>query len=158
MLTDAPLKHGARVKAFNHKLGESDVGVFGVPALAERFRGDFPDAMNGAPLLLPTTNTAMRESIDAWLARTGIRPAGVAEIEDSALLKSFGQAGHGLFFAPVIVEGFIREQIGAELIGLAEGVVEPLYAVTVERRITHPGVTAIADAAKTVFDRAQAGA
>ena len=155
VLTDSPLKHGARVKAFNHKLGESPVGVFGVPELAAKYTDAFPNSLDGAPVILPTANTTMREAIDGWLGRCDLHPRVVAEIEDSALIKSFGQAGHGLFFAPMIVAHFIKEQIGAELLGEAEGVTEPLFAVTVERRITHPGVTAIAHSARSVFERAQ---
>ena len=155
VLTDAPLKHGTRVKAFNHKLGESPVAIFGTHALHKKYAAPFPESLEGAPMLLPTSNTAMRDSIDLWLEHRGIRPAIVAEFEDSALLKSFAQAGHGLFFAPTVVENFIKEQIGAVRLEVAEGVIEPLYAVTVERRITHPGVTAIVDAAKGVFDRAR---
>lgn len=155
VLTDAPLKQGSRVRAFNHKLGESEVGVFGTPALIERYGAGYAASLDGAPMLLPTMNTALRPSIDLWFDRLGIRPSVVAEIEDSALIKSFGQAGHGLFFAPLVIERHIAEQTGARLVGIAEGVYESLYAITVERRITHPGVTAIADSARGVFERAR---
>ena len=160
VLTDAPLPPGSRVRAFNHKLGESPVGVFGLPDLAERHTGRrgerFPAGLDGAPMLLPSQGTAMRASIDAWFDRVGVRPRIVAEFDDTALLKAFAQAGHGLFFVPTIVEQSVREQVGAECVAIADGVVEPLYAVTVERRITHPGVTAIAKAAKCVFERVRA--
>ena len=157
VITDAPLKPGSRVRAFNHKLGESPVGVFGITELAERFGSDFPASLADAPLLAPTENLAMRGLIEAWFDRLGIRPRIVAEIEDSALLKSFAQAGRGVFFGPLLVTEHLHEQFGAKLLGIAEGVVEPLYAVTVERRITHPGVTAIAESARSVFERARAG-
>lgn len=159
VLTDTPLRPGARVKAFNHKLGESPVGLFGTPELVERLGigdGLVPGDLDGVPMLLSTPGTAMRDSVDVWFEREGVHPRIVAEFDDSALLKAFAQAGHGLFFAPTVVERSIGEQVGARLLMAAEGVLEPLYAVTVERRISHPGVTAIADAARSVFERVRA--
>ncbi len=156
VLTDTPLRHGARVKAFNHKLGESPVGVYATGELADRYRDGFPASLDGAPAILPTEGTAMRDAIDAWAEHAGIHLHVVAEIEDSALIKAFAQAGHGLFFAPSIVERAIMSQFGVECLGIADDIVEPLYAVTVERRITHPGVTAIAESARSVFERAKA--
>ncbi len=148
VLTDAPLPSGSRIKAYSHKLGESPVAVFGAPALAKRCARGFPDSLDGAPVLLPTESTALRRSIDAWLKKTDLRPEIVAEIEDSALLKAFAQAGHGLFFAPTVVEKQISAQFGVRSIGRAEGVIEPLYAVTMERRIAQPGVSAIVESAR----------
>lgn len=148
VLTDAPLPPGTSIKVFNHKLGESDVDVFGSRDLVHRYRRGFPRSLNGAPLLLPTAGTALRRSIDGWLEQQGTEPRIVAEFQDSALLKSFAKAGHGLFFAPAAVERSIREQYDIRLVGRTNAVSEQLFMVTVERRITNPGVSAIVEAAR----------
>jgi LysR family transcriptional activator of nhaA len=148
VLTDAPLPSGSRVRAFTHRIGESAVGVFAPESLASRLRGGFPGSLAGAPMLLPTENTALRRSINAWLAGARIKPAIVAEFEDSALLKAFAEAGHGLFFAPTAVESQVTRQFGVGLVGVADGLIETLYAITAERRIRHPAVVAIVDAAR----------
>ncbi len=148
VLTDAPLGTAVRVKAFNHSLGGCGVTFFGAPALAKRHRRSFPQSLDQAPLMLPTSNTSLRHSLDQWFERIDVRPRVVAEIEDTALLKVFGQHGTGLFAAPTLVEDEIRKMHGVHRVGQTEEVREEFYAITVERRITHPAVAAIAAAAR----------
>jgi LysR family transcriptional activator of nhaA len=148
VIADSPLDPGSKIRAFSHKLGESLVGVYGSTELAARYGRSFPGCLDGAPMLLPTENTALRRSIDAWLETRGIRPAVVAEFEDSALLKAFAESGHGLFFAPTVVGTQIAEQFGVRLAGQADGITESLFAITIDRRIRHPGITAIVEAAR----------
>lgn len=148
VLADAPLPPTVSVRAYNHLLGECGVSVFGTSALAEQYRGHFPGSLDGAPILLPTENTTLRRSLDQWLDTEGLRPQVVAEIADSSLLKTFGQAGMGLFAAPSVVEAEIRRQYQVEVVGQLEGVVERFYAISVERRLKHPAVLAISSAAR----------
>ena len=147
VLTDAPLGPQVRVKAFNHSLGGCGVGFFGTPELAKRHRRRFPQCLDEAPMLLPTLNTTLRHSLDRWFESVGVRPDPVAEIEDSALMKVFGQHGRGIFAAPIVVADEIRKTHGVRMIGSTDEVREQFYAITVERRITHPAVAAIAEAA-----------
>ena len=148
VLTDAPLGPPVRVKAFNHSLGGCGIAFFGDPVLARRHRRGFPKSLDGAPMLLPTANTSLRHSLDLWFDSIDVRPTVVAEIEDTALMKVFGQHGRGIFGAPIVVEDEIRKVHGVHLVGRTEEVREEFYAITVERRITHPAVAAIADAAR----------
>ena len=143
VLTDAPLPPGSRIRAFNHTLLESPIGVYGKPPLTAGLRERFPRSLDGAPVILPTDSSVLRRSIDRWLQDSNVHPRIIAEIEDSALTKSFAEAGHGLFFAPTVVGEQIGTQIGARLLAEVPGLTETLYAVTVERRVTHPAVTAI---------------
>jgi LysR family transcriptional activator of nhaA len=149
VITDAPLTPHVRVKAFNHLLGDSGVGFFASPELARRHRARFPRSLDGAPMLLPTDNTSLRRSLDTWFQQIGVRPRVVAEVEDSALLKVFGQHGGGIFPATRIVADEVRRQYGVRQVGSSEVVRESFYAITVERRITNPAVAAIAEAART---------
>ncbi len=151
VLTDAPLGPPLRVKAFNHSLGGCGIGFFGEPALAKRHRRSFPEGLDDAPMLLPTSNTTLRHSLDRWFESVGVRPNPVAEIEDTALMKVFGQHGTGIFAAPIVVADEIRKSHGVHLVGSTEEVREEFFAITVERRITHPAVAAIADAARDGF-------
>ncbi len=148
VLTDAPLGPQVRVKAFNHSLGDCGIGFFATPPMARRFRRGFPSSLDGAPMLLPTRNTALGHSLELWFDSIDVRPTVVAEIEDSALLKVFGQHGSGIFAAPIVVADEIRAMHGVQLVGRTEEVREEFYAITVERRITHPAVAAIAEAAR----------
>ncbi len=147
-LSDVPATPASGAKVFNHFLGESEVAVFATPALAARYRNDFPRSLNGAPFLLPTANTALRRSLDQWFDAKELSPSVQAEVEDSALLKTFGAAGAGLFFSPLVVANEIHRQYGTEIVGKIEGVSERFYAITAQRKLKHPSVVAILENAQ----------
>ena len=148
ILTDAPANPNVKVRAFNHLLGESEIGLFGHPNMARKYRRGFPGSLAGAPMLLPTEDTMLRRSLDQWLDAAGVRPNVIGEFEDSALLKAFGSRGVGVFPASMAVATEVEEQYQVEAIGKASNVRERLYAVTVERRIKHPAVVAICETAR----------
>ena len=148
VLTDAPLSGKVRVKAFNHSLGDCGIGFFAEPTLSRRHRKGFPKSLDGAPMLLPSWSSALRHSLDRWFYSIDVRPEVVAEIEDTALMKVFGQHGTGIFAAPIVVADEIRKRHGVHLVGRTDAVREYFYAITVERRITHPAVAAIAEVAR----------
>jgi len=149
VISDAPPPPGSNVRAFSHLLGESSIGFFATRALAKRLRGSFPRSLEDAPTLLPTDNTSLRRSLEAWFAKHRIRPRVVGEFEDSALLKAFGQDGAGVLPAHIAIRAEIGAQYGLQLVGRAEEVRESFYAISVERRLTHPGVLAISREART---------
>jgi LysR family transcriptional regulator, transcriptional activator of nhaA len=148
LLTDAPIQGGSRLAVFNHLLGECGVTVFGTVGLARPARAAFPQSLDNAPFLMPAGNAALRRSLDDYFLAEGIRPRIVAEIEDSAVLKVFGQAGAGLFAAPGAVEAEIRRQYKVEIAGRISTLRERFYAISIERRIKHPAVLAITDRAR----------
>ncbi len=151
VLSDAPIPTPVRIRAFNHLLGECGVTFMASVSTAREYRGGFPGSLDGAPVLLPAEGTALRRQLDDWFVEHGIRPSIVGEFEDSALLKAFGQAGAGLFPVPSIVEAEVARQYHARPIGVVDGVVERFYAISVERRVTHPAVAAICTAARTML-------
>ena len=148
VLTDAPLDPGSNVKAFNHLLGECGSTLFGAPKLTETYRRGFPKCLDGAPFLLPTRNTTARRSLDQWFEAQRIAPLIVAEFEDSALLKVFGQHGLGLFFAPTVIARDVQRQYDVKVIGQVETMRERFFAISLDRKLKHPAVVAISEAAK----------
>lgn len=149
VLSDRQIPTGLNVKAYNHNLGTSSVAWFAKPALATRLRPDFPQSLEAAPVLLPVKTTALRRSLDDWLDRTGVDVRIVAEFEDSALMKAFGGAGNGLFPAPTAMAEELETMYGVALIGQVEGVVESYYAISPERKLKHPAVLGITEAARS---------
>lgn len=143
VLTDRAVRASAGVRVFSHLLGESAMKLFGVEALAARYRDNFPASLTNAPLLLPTRNNALRTRIDEWFVQHGVRPDVVGEFEDNAMLNTFGRNGLGLFFAPAALERDIKEQFNAVLVGDAPELREQFYAISNERKIKHPAVEAI---------------
>ncbi|MFZ1683644.1 MAG: transcriptional activator NhaR [Candidatus Zixiibacteriota bacterium] len=153
ILTDAPASPNVKVHAFNHLLGESDITFFGRRDLASDLRRTFPDSLNGAPMLLPAENTSLRRSLEQWFDARTIRPNIVGEFDDSALLKVFGMRGVGIFPAMSVIGPEIERQYQVRAICTVPELRERLYAVTVERRIKHPAVVAICNAARTLIFR-----
>lgn len=149
LLADQPIAPGGAVRAFNHLLGECGVTVFAVDAQAERYRRSFPRSLDGAPFVLPTSNTALRRSIDAWFESHGFRPVVTAEVEDVALLQVLGADGRGLFAAPSVVEAAIRRQYGVKVVGRLDLVRQRFYAISIDRKLRHPAVVALSRAART---------
>jgi LysR family transcriptional activator of nhaA len=121
---------------------------FAAPHLAPQFRRGFPQSLHRAPLLLPSENTNLRRSLEAWLAERDLQPEIVGEFDDSALLGVFGQSGLGVFAAPNVIEKEVRRQYQVHVIGRLPEVRERFYAVSVERRLKHPAVAAICEAAR----------
>jgi len=148
VLSDAPVGPGAAVRAYSHVLGECGVTFFASQALASRLEGRFPQCLDGAPVLMPGEGTALRRDLEAWFESKRIRPAVAAEIEDSALATAFGQDGLGVFAAPCAVEQTIVHQHEVEVVGRETGLVQRFYALSVERRLQHPAVVAILEAAR----------
>ena len=149
LITDAPITPAANVRAFNHLLGESGTTIFGTATLAARFAAGFPASLHGAPFLLPLYGSTIRRGLDAWFQQQDVRPSVTGEYADSALMKVFGQNGHGLFAAPTVLESEVCQQHDVQVIGRLPEVTQQFYAISAERRIEHPAVTAIARAART---------
>ena len=148
VLTESPMGPNVAIQAYNHLLGQSEVGVYGPPELAEQYGGDFPASLEHAPFLMPTTKTVLRRALAGWLDRTGVHVHEVAEIDDRALMMVFATKGVGLFAAPTVMEDDLRQRFGVERLGTLDGVKERFYAVTLERRIRHPLVDELSRNAK----------
>ena len=149
VLSDAPIPPAVKIRAYNHLLGESSVTFMASDRLARNCRKGFPESMNGAPILLPVEDTTLRGTLELWFDTLEIRPTIVGEFEDSALLKAFGQAGVGIFAVPSVIQDEVEKQYGATPIGVAEGIIERFYAISLERRIRHPAVEAVCMVAKS---------
>jgi LysR family transcriptional activator of nhaA len=148
LLTDAPLDPAINVRAFDHLLGECGIVIFGSPRLAAKYRRGFPRSLDGAPFLLPTRNTTSRRSLDLWFDTENIQPKVVAEFEDSALSMVFGQHGLGVFAAPSVIQGEIEKQYEVRAIGQVGRVRERFFAISLDRKLRHPAVVAISEAAR----------
>ncbi|MEZ0237830.1 MAG: transcriptional activator NhaR [Methylophilaceae bacterium] len=148
VIADSPMPPRIDVKAFNHLLGECGLTFFATSRLAKEFPGDFPQRLNGAPLLLPGDDVAVRPKLIRWFDQNRIRPRITGEFDDGALMAAFGQAGAGIFSAPSAIADRISDQYGVEVIGATEEITESFYAISVERRLSHPAVVAISEAAR----------
>ena len=149
VIADSPMSPTINVKAFNHLLGESGLTFFASAALASKLPSKkFPQCLDGAPMLLPGVDVAIRSKLIRWLEHNNIRPRITGEFDDGALMKAFGQAGVGVFTAPSSIAKQVQQQYGVVAIGETREVTEKFYAISIERKLTHPAVIAIREAAR----------
>ena len=152
VIADRPLAPETHVRAFNHLLGKCGVTVYGTSELARKYKRNFPQSLNGAPMLLPTQNTSLRRHLEQWFDVNDIHPVIAHEFEDSAVLKVFGQEGHGLFFTPSAIEKDVCRQYGVKALGSLPEIEERFYAISIEKRLKHPAVVKISNSARdTLF-------
>ena len=152
VVSDRPVPTGLNVKAFNHALGSSDVSFFARPRLAAHMAKHFPESLDQAAMLMPVNSNALRRGLDDWLDEVDVVPRVIAEFDDSALLKAFGEAGAGVFPAPTAITEQVERMYHVRSIGIAEGVRESYYAISPERKIKHPAVVSITEHAReTLF-------
>lgn len=148
ILSDRPLPTGLHVKAYNHRLGESNIAFFASKSTAAKYKKGFPASLNNAPMLLPDIHSVLRRSLDDWFELVDVAPDIVAEFDDNALLKAFGAAGVGVFPAPEAIAEEVSRMYQSRLLGVATGVTETYYAISPERKLKHPAVVKINSAAR----------
>lgn len=148
VLSDSPAPAPLDVNVYNHKLGECGLSILATPSLAKKYRKGFPDSLTNAPILLPTELTVVRRSLDRWMEDRKVFPEIVAELEDSALLKVFGQAGQGVFPVPSVIEDIVKKQYGVWLVGRIPEVLDTFYVISVEKRVQHEAAIRIMNQAR----------
>lgn len=148
VIADRPLPSRLGVKGYSHKLGSSPLLWLATPALAERWGSGTTALLPQAPLLLPGSGSVMRAVIDGWLAEQRLKPRIVAEFDDLALMKAFGQMGCGIFPAVAVMAAELQRQYQVVALGALPGVAVSYYAISVERYLTHPALMALTDIAR----------
>jgi LysR family transcriptional activator of nhaA len=143
VLADEPASPGMAGKVFNHLLGTSSVTFCAMPSLAKKLKGRFPKNLNHAPALLPTQNCNLRRDLEKWFRNVEIEPHVVGEFEDAALTKIVAASSLGFIAVPTIVTSEVIERYGFVSLGKTKEVNTQFFAITNERRFTHPAILAI---------------
>jgi LysR family transcriptional activator of nhaA len=148
IISDRAVPAGTHVKAYNHPLGSSTISFFANRKLAPNYDGEFPAVLNNAPMLLAVNESPTRRALEEWFDNIDVSPQVLAEFDDSALLKAFGEAGIGIFPAPTAIADEVSQMYDAVKIGTAESVVENYFAISPERKLKHPAVLSLTQAAR----------
>ncbi len=151
VIADRPMPTNINVRAHNHLLGESKLAIFASQLLINQTAKPFPAMLHNAPFLMPGEDFTFQTKLITWFESQKVYPNIVGEFDDGALLKSFGQAGAGFFAAPVAIANYICQQYHVEQVGHIDSISDQLYAITTERRLTHPAVMAIVKATAEIF-------
>ena len=154
VLADSPVNPTLNIRAYNHMLGESGVTFFSAPERADGLRKGFPESLEGEEMLMPGSGSSLRRDLDLWFERNRISPRVIAEFDDRALMKAFGERGAGVFTTPTAVENDVLQKYGVEVIGRSEELTERFYLISAERHIKNPAVSAITEVARnTLFQQ-----
>lgn len=151
VLADSPINPSLNIRAYNHALGESGITFFAAPEEAKRLRAKFPESMHRQNILMPTSGSSLRRNLEIWFQRQQIEPIVVAEFEDRALMKTFGERGIGVFTSPSAVEQDVIDKYRVEVVGRSDEVTESFYVISPERHIKHPAINTITQVAKSVL-------
>lgn len=148
VIADAPVPADNEHKLFNHFLGESSITTVAPAGIATALRKGFPRSLHEAPVLLPLVGSNLRRNLDAWFESEQVRPAIIAEAEDSALLKAFAADGMGAIFVPTVIAKTVTRRYDVVEVGEVKQVTERFYAISAEKRLVHPAVVAIRNSAR----------
>ena len=138
VLADRPAPNNPNLKVYSHALGSSPLAWYAPALLLAAARKGFPQSLARVPVLLPTSHAAVRVKIDHWFERQSIKPNIVGEFEDSALLKTFGAAGMGVFPAAELVQAELIARYDVKRVGACDGVEEHFFAIGVHKKVRHP--------------------
>ncbi|GGN22621.1 MULTISPECIES: transcriptional activator NhaR [Marinomonas] len=148
IIADGPIPAHLSVRGFNHFLGECGTSFMAAPKLIEQGEADFPKSLIGAPFLIPSDQSLIQIQLLQWLEKHHIHPKIMGEFDDRALMKTFGQAGAGVFIVPSAIASEVAKQFQVEIIGSSEEIREQFFAIATEQRLSNPALVAITDAAK----------
>ena len=138
VLADRAAPSNPNLKVYSHPLASSALAWYAPASLYTAARRGFPQSLAKVPVLLPTTHAAVRVRIDQWFERMAIKPYVVGEFEDSALLKTFGAAGMGVFPATELVHADLIARYDVKRVGFCEGVEEHFFAIGAQKKVLHP--------------------
>ena len=151
VLADEPAPSSLPIKVFNHLLGECGLSFCAERKLAATLKRKFPKSLNDAPVLLPASNAALRQSLEKWFQAGEIRPRLVAEFDDAALMIVAAVDGLGFFAVPTLVVKEAVARHGFQIIGRTEECRQQFYAISAECKVTHPAVLAITSQARAAL-------
>lgn len=150
VISDGPIPPAYSVRAYNHRLLDTGVTFLATHRLAEQAVGAFPACLNALPLLLPGEDSSVRKALMPWLERHRIRARIVGEFDDIALMAAFGLAGTGVFPVATIAEGEFLGSGELCVLGRSNEVHISYFAISVERKVTHPAVLAVTQSAQEI--------
>jgi LysR family transcriptional activator of nhaA len=151
VLADRPLPSSMDIKGYSHPLGECGIAFLAARVIARSLQQDFPANLHATPLLIPGEDSALRAPLLRWLERKGVAPVIVGEFDDSALMSAFGQAAAGVFPVPLTTAPAVMRQYDVIEVGRTLDIRERFFAISVERRLSHPAVLAVSEAARLRF-------
>ena len=138
VLSDRPAPTHPHITLYSHSRGSSTIAWYGSADMVQAAGKNFPLSLADVPVLLPTAHTAVRARLDLWFEQRAIRPRIVGEFEDSALLKTFGASGMGIFPAAEWTHENLLAHYAVHRLAACDGISEHFFAIGTEKKVQHP--------------------
>lgn len=151
IISDRPVSPDYPIRAHSCFLGECGLSFYSAKQDCESMRSDFPQSLNHQAFLMPSDKSTQHRNLRSWFTDKNLEPRIAAEFDDSALMKYFGQIGHGIFCTPSIVEAHVTSQYNVEVVGRTNDIKERFYAIIPDRKSKHPFVQRIIEHAIGLF-------
>jgi LysR family transcriptional activator of nhaA len=137
VLSNSPVPRDAASPWRVHRIGEQEASIVGRPRRGGRkFR--FPDGLRNTPIVLPSTQSGLREGFDALMDQAGIRPTVFAEVDDMPMLRLMARECPAVALVPPVV---VRDELERGLLvelARVPALRESFFAVTGSRRFPSP--------------------
>jgi LysR family transcriptional activator of nhaA len=101
-------------------------------------RKGFPGSLEGAPFVLPTQHSRLRQDIDHYLKLRGIRPNVAVEVQDTALQKLLATHAIGVTVIAEPAAAELMESKELFALGRLDDIYEELWLIAAERRLENP--------------------
>lgn len=144
VLTNRAPTTDALTSCVAHKISEQPVSLVGRPSLLRSTRSAAA-LLALHPVILPTNDSSVRSSFDAWVDRLDCHPQIAAEVDDIAMMRLLAREGFALAILPPIA---VRDELDSGVLIEADalpGITETFYAVTMERRFPNQIVRLLID-------------
>ena len=125
-------------RGLHHKvISKKPVGIYGSSHF-KQLRKNFPQSLQGKPIVLPTYDSQMRYDLEHWLKLNKINMDVLAETQDTALKKLM--ATESLAMIPAASHTVERQVLLGELvlIGQMKNFHEELFLISAQRKIENP--------------------
>ncbi|WP_067866634.1 transcriptional activator NhaR [Neptuniibacter marinus] len=152
VISESPIPTDVSINGFSHSLGRCGSSFMAHPDVAAQLSDDFPNNLNGSPMLLPGETTIVRSQLLQWFSKNRIHPRVIGEFDDSALIKAFANAGKGIMVVPTPIKDEVTAQLGLISLGETDEIVNNFYAISIERKISHTAVEKITTSARDWLD------
>ncbi len=125
---------------------ECAVEAFAAGAMATKLRKDFPAKMNGVPVLMPSS-VALRREVESWIASRKVALKKLAEMPEAEM---YAAAQGAVMFAPAVMRESLKKSYGLVPVGELDGSRWRLFVIGDGKSARHPGLAAVARAAKAL--------
>ncbi len=143
VISDRPIPQSVKVKGYSRYLGSSSVSILGSSTYKRRLKKTFPDSLNGARMLVPSSESILHNELMHWLHRNDLTPRIVGTFQDTALMKIAARDQLGIIPIPTVIAGEVCREYGLEIIGTLAEVQEKIFIISLERKIKNPLIAEI---------------